>query len=161
MTNFYPFFATFSFIMGAAVEKNDLVYFRRKKCDIVKYGQTNEGEVGVMGSQLGGGTGHNISMANHDENLPIKQKVKSGQYVTVEVFKDGRVVHDQMEFGVFLPKATYLIFLEKRLLSKGKMYVVLPKMVTKWRDGEEPTDEDRLNLPLTSTKVGDFLRKHV
>lgn len=159
---FHPFFATFLYIMGASVEKNDLVYYTRQTCNIVDYGRTTEVAVGGGGFQAGGGTGHNVSVMNHDENNAIRHKVKNGQYVTVEIYKDAKAVHDQMEFGVFFPKGTYLIFLEKKRISKGKMYVVLPNMTTEWRDGAaEPAERDKLDLHATSREAGDFLRDHV
>lgn len=137
------------------------MYYACKKGYIVTHGERREGEWGGMGARLVAGYEHITSFENHgiDHNV-MKHEVESKTYQTVEMFKDGKAVHDQMMFAVFLRKAPNLIFLEKRLLSKGKMYVVLPKMIAKWRDGEEPTADKLLDSKATLTMVKTFLQEH-
>lgn len=147
--------------IDAFVDKDDLVYYACKKGDIVTHGERNEGGAGGMGFQVTAAMERSMSIVNHGiDHDVMKHEVESGTYQTVEMFKDGKAVHQQMLFAVFLRKAPYLIFLEKRLLSKGKMHVVLPKMVARWRDGEEPTAEEKLDSDATLTMVKIFLREH-
>lgn len=148
------------YVTGAAVEKADLVYYACKKIDVVVSRVRNELEAGYMGAYGKVATEDDTSMVNHGMDHVMKHKVDSGTYRTVEMFKDGRTVQDQMLFAVFLPKAASLIFLEKDLLSKRKMYVVLPKMIARWRDGAEPTDEEKLARTATITDVKTFLGKY-
>lgn len=130
---------------GAAIEKDDFVYFVRKKCDIVEYGQTTEGEAGAMGFHVAGATGHNMRMANRIVDSVMKYEVGN----------------DQMTFGVFLKNEANLIFLKKKLISKRKMLVVL---LAKWRNGAEPAEpapEETLVETATPTMVDGFLRRHL
>lgn len=150
----------FMYVTGAAAEKDDLVYYACKKVDVVANHRKNEVEAGYMGAYGRVAIEDDISMVNHGIDHVMKHKVDRGTYRTVEMFKDGKTVQEQMLFAVFLPKATSLIFLEKDLLSKRKMYVVLPKMIAKWRDGAEPTDEEKLDRTATLTEIKTFLGKY-
>lgn len=148
------------YVTAAAVEKDDLVYYACKKTNIVANRRKNEAEAGCMGAYGKIAIEDDVSMENYGIDHVMKHKVDSGTYRTVEMFKDGKTVQEQMLFAVFLPKATSLIFLEKDLLSKRKMYVVLPKMIARWRDGAEPTDEEKLDKRATLTDVKTFLGRY-
>ena len=113
-----------------------------------------------MGLHLAGATEHNMSVRTQGMCDMMSHVVESGTYETVEVFKDGKAVHDQILFAVFLRTPENLIFLKKRLLSKHKMFVVLPKMIAKWRDGATPTAEETIEHSATLTTVKEFLREH-
>ena len=75
-------------------------------------------------------TEHNISTISEGiDDIIMRYEIDAGTYRIVEMFEDRTRVHDQMMFAVFLREDTSLVFLKKQLLSKGKMYAVLPKMI--------------------------------
>lgn len=97
------------------------MYYACKRYEIVTHRRRNEGEVGAEGAHVGGAREDEVTMKHYGIDEIMSYDVTADTYRTVNMFKDGKMVHDQMMFAVFLREKTSLVFLRKELLIKGRM----------------------------------------
>lgn len=132
------------------------MFYACKLYDIQAYRQWIEALASAGGISARGAKEAEMSMVNHGMDYIMEHVVKAGKYDPVVMFKGGKVVHDQMLMAVFLRENDYLVYLGKRLLDKGKMYIVLPKMLS----DRDPSTEKKLSCRVELPEVKTFLIKH-
>lgn len=116
-----------------------------------------EGSVGGFGFSAGGAKEIEVCMEGLGWDSIMKHVVNAGEYDAAVMFKDGKIAHEQMLVAIFLHENADYVYLAKRLLDKGRMYVVLPRMIS----DRDPTTEEKLSCRAKRSEVEAFLRDNL
>lgn len=116
-----------------------------------------EASVGGFGFTAGGAKEIEVSMEGLGRDSIMKHVVNAGEFDAAVMFKDGKVAHDRMLVAIFLRENDHYVYLVKRFLDKGRMYVVLPKMLS----DRDPTTEEKLSCRAKRPEVEAFIHDNL